>query len=135
MSESARLIRNVTEREVAVALILEYAERDCTSIALMGFYDDDCEFLQALAIRLRVEFDNSFTNKLRKVIRNLVSVGVFHARMRGTHKEYFGEPSKQMEYSLKPGKAALIRRGKTDFTMTPEDEAAFLIRRAYPPAD
>lgn len=33
---------------------------------------------------------------------------------------------------LRPGKADLICRGQTEYTMTPAGEAAFLLRHAYP---
>lgn len=129
---SQRKIRSVSEREIALALVLEFAESNAHSFSLMGFYDDDFDFIHDLAERLNVANDNSFKNKLTKVVRTLVNYNVLHSRMSGTHKEYFGEPSKQMDYWLRPGKAELIRRGKTEHTMTPEGEAAFLLRHAYP---
>lgn len=127
-----RKIRNVSEREIALTLVLELAQSGLPSFSLMGFYDDDFEFIEGLADRLNVPFDKSFTNKLTKVVRTLVNYGVLYSRMAGTHKEYFGEPTKQMEYWLRPGKAELIRRGKSEVTMAPEDEVAFLLRHAYP---
>lgn len=129
---SQRKIRSVSEREIALALVLEFAESELINFSLMGFYDDDFDFISDLAERLNVANDTSFKNKLTKVVRTLVNYNVLHSRMSGTHKEYFGEPTKQMDYWLRPGKAELIRRGKTDYTMAPEDEAAFLIRHAYP---
>ena len=128
----ARCARMLSEREIAIALVLEYADSGCTSFSLMGFYDDDFEFLHALADRLNVKDDQAFRNKLRRVVRHLVNYGVLSSRMQGTAKEYCDEPAKQMNYKLKPGKAELIRKGKTDHTMAPEDEAAFLLRHAYP---
>jgi hypothetical protein len=56
--------------------------------------------------------------------------------MRGTNKEYLGEPSKQMNYGfVNPGKYALLRRGETAFTGAQQWEAEFLLRRAYPASD
>lgn len=129
---SQRLIRNVSEREIAIALILEFVESEMPNFSLMGFYDDDFEFLNDLAERLQVAYNNAFVNKLRKVVRTLVNYNVLYARMAGTSKEYFGEPAKQMDYWLRPGKAELIRKGKTEHTMSPEDEVSFLLRHAYP---
>ena len=127
-----RLARHVSEREMAIALVLELAESGLSRFSLFGFYDDDADFLEDVADRLQAGLTKSFHNKLTKVVRCLVRYGVLHSEMRGTHKEYFGEPSKQMEYWLRPGKARLLTRGKTDCTMSPEDEAAFLLRHAYP---
>lgn len=118
---------------MAIQLVLELAESGLLSFALLGFYDDDAEFLRGLAERLNATDDKAFQNKLRRVVRKLVSYGVLSAVMRGTHKEYLGEPSKQMEYSFaNPGKARLLTLGKTDYTGSPEWEAAFLLRRVYP---
>lgn len=127
-----RPIRSVSERDIAMALVLEYAESNMFSFSLLGFYDNDASFISDLAERLRVTDDKAYRNKLRKVVRHLVTYGVLSSRMAGTQKEYIGEPAKQTDYALKPGKAALIRKGKTDHTMEPEDEAAYLLRRAYP---
>ena len=132
LQENLRLIRSVPAHEIAAALVLEYAEVNAISISLMNFYDDDMDFLQGLADKLHVKNDTSYKNKLRLVIRRLVSYGVMHARMCSTGKEYIGEPAKQMNYTLKVGKAALIRRGKSDCTMEPDREVAFLLRHAYP---
>lgn len=127
-----RSVRRIPEREIAIALVLEYAETNCINFGLMGFYDDDCEFLDGLADRLEVPQNVAFRNKLTRVVRRLVNYGVLHGRMRGTAKEYIDEPAKQMSYWLKNGKADLIRRGKTHCTNEPEWEAAFLLRHAYP---
>lgn len=129
-----RTSRQVSEREIAIALVLEMAQlRGNQRIALMGFYDDDHEFLVDLARVLNVEYGKPWFNKLTKVVRCLVNHGVLHSEMRGTHKEYIGEPSKQMEYWLRPGKAHLLRQPyKAGVFMGPEDEASFLLRRAYP---
>ena len=130
-----RTARQISEREIALSLVLELAESGLMDFSMMGFYDDDAEFLHDLADRLQVECDKKFLNKVTKVVRRLVSYGVLYAKMCGTHKEYIGEPAKQMNYWLPPGKANLLTRGKTDFTMTPDGEAAYLLRRAYPEPD
>lgn len=127
-----RTIRQISEREIAIALVLELAEMRGHTFSLLGFYDDDCEFLTGLAERLKVPEDKSFRNKVLRVTRTLVAGRALTAQMRGTHKEYIGEPAKQMDYSLPVGKASLLTRGQTECTMDPEGEACFLIRRAYP---
>jgi hypothetical protein len=132
MTDKKRTARQVSERELALALVLELAETPRHRFALLGFYDDDADFLQALANRVQVEWDKAFHNKITRVSRRLVNYGVLYSEMRGTYKEYIGEPSKQMEYWLLPGKANLLTRGQTDYTMSPEGEASFLLRHAYP---
>lgn len=134
--EGLRRVRDVSEREIAIALVLEFAESGLHSFALLGFYDDDQDFLGDLANRLGVADDSVFRNKLTRVVRRLVSYGVLYAKMRGTHKEYVGEPAKQMAYGFSnPGKANLLTRGESDHTGTPEWEANFLLRRTYPNTD
>lgn len=128
--------RDISERDIAIALVLEFAESGLHSFSLLGFYDDDADFLIDLAKRLNVAEDKAFHAKLKRVVRKLVSYGVLYGSMDGTHKEYIGEPTKQMNYRfVGPGKAALLTRGKTDHTGTPEWEASYLLRRAYPEPD
>lgn len=129
---SVRTIREISEREIAMALVLELAESGDHKVSLMGFYDDDLDFIMALAARLGVVDNRPFRNKLVRVARELVRVGALDSKMFGTGKEYLGEPSKTQAYWLPPGKAGLLTRGRTEVTMDPEGEAAFLIRRAYP---
>jgi len=124
--------REISERDIAINLVIELAESGLRSFSLLGFYDDDCDFLSDLAERLNVVEDKSWKNKLTKVVRVLVKYGVLTARMNNTHKYYIGEPSKQMEYTLKVGKAQLLTRGETEYTGDPEWEASFLLRHAYP---
>jgi hypothetical protein len=127
-------IRNISERDIAIALILEFVDPvvNLHKFSLMGYYDQDLYFLDRLAGRLDVNEDKSFRNKLTKVVRNLVNHGVLYGEMVCTHKAAFGEPTKQMEYALPAGKVNLIRRGETEYTMSPEDEIDYLLRRAYP---
>jgi len=58
---------------------------------------------------------------------------IMTAKMVGTEKEYYGEPEKQMEYSLPPGKARLLTHGENIEIgiMSPRSEAAFLVRKAF----
>lgn len=118
-----------------MSFVLHLAECGDPSLSLMGFYDDDADFLDSLAKRLDTKDDAAFRNKLRRVARRLVQYGVLYTMMKGTGKEYLGEPAKTQIYWLKPGKAGLLTRGKSEVTMAPEDEAAFLLRHAYPAED
>lgn len=134
-ANARRPIRAVPERDIALSLVLEFAQSEWGQFSLLGFYDHDADFIKTLAERLHVKNDLAFINKLRRVVRTLARYRVLHSRMSSTHKEYIDEPSKQMNYWLRPGKAELIRKGKTDYTMAPEDETAFLLRHAYPKPD
>lgn len=127
-----RKVADVSEREMALSFVLLLAQMDNATISLMGFYDDDLDFIAELASRLDVADDLAFRRKLVRVARQLVRHGVLLSQMRGTYKEYLGEPAKTQVYWLKPGKAGLLTRGKTQYTMEPEWEASFLLRHAYP---
>lgn len=125
----------VSERDLAIALVLELAESHLDGFALLGAYDDDVEFLDALARRLGVAAGKPFLNKTTKVVRKLVNTGALCSSMWQTRSTVYGQPLRQMEYRLPPGKAALLTAGKTEHTMTPHGEAAFLVRAAYPRPD
>lgn len=130
-----RAIRGISEREIAVALVLELAEGKYHDFSMMGFYDDDADFLREVAARLNVPNNKSFISKMTRVVRHLVNYGVLHSRMMSTHKEYIGEPAKQTNYWLKPGKAELIRHEPGEHWMGALGETEFLLRRAYPKED
>lgn len=118
---------------MALAFVLLLAEtHGDVPVSLMGFYDDDAAFLADLAERLQVADDAAFRRKVVKVARQLVRYGVLYTRMRGTNKEYLGEPAKTQIYWLKVGKAHLLTAPAGDGRMGPESEAAFLLRHAYP---
>jgi hypothetical protein len=135
-SSDARPVRKVSEREIAIACVIELATQPPYKFSLLGFYDDDEDYLTALAERLGVPKPgtpggNAFKNKLTKVVRRLVRFGVLRSQMSGTAKEYFGEPAKQMNYYLDPGRARRMRPGAKGYN-GPEWEAEFLLRNAYP---
>lgn len=127
-----RPARAVSEREIAIALVMEFAENDYGHFSMLGAYDNDAEFIDGVAERLDVKNDKAFTNKMTKVVRVLENYGVLIGRMISTHKEYIGEPTHQKNYWMQPGKVGLIRRGKTEHTFTPLGECEFLLRKAYP---
>ena len=58
-----RTARQVSERELAIALVLELTESGLNRFSLLGAYDDDAEFIDDLANRLHVEFGKAFHNK------------------------------------------------------------------------
>ena len=134
-------MRAVSDREIAVAVVLEFVETKQIVFGLLGFYDEDEEFLRGLAERLNVAYTTAYINKLRKVVRRLVNYGVLLSRMRGTAREYVDEPSKQQVYWLRPGKEDLIRAAGVEQErerrglMTQEGEVSFLLRYAYPEPD
>lgn len=131
----------ITDRDVAVALVFELVKWRTGryggehSFSMLGFYDEDHEFIQAIADRLNLQNTKSFRNRLVRIVRRLVQYEVLHARMMGTQKYYIDEPAKQRNYWLRPGKAELIRKGQTEYTMSPEGEVSFLLRHAYPEPD
>ena len=128
-----RRVLRLSERSMAIALVLEFAETNCITFSMMNFYDDDADFLDGLAARLEVTNSVAFRRKITRVVRKLVNFGVLHSRMRGTAKEYFGEPAKQMSYWLRPGKEHLLREeSRPGITMGPQGEAEYLLRHAYP---
>lgn len=128
-----RSVRGVTEREFAIAIVLELAEVCTETFAPLGFYDDDSDVMTSIAQRLKTPCDGAFKNKVIKVCRRLVQYAVLIGRTRQTAKEYIDEPGRQREYTLKPGKAALLRREAVPgVCYGPEGEAAWLLRHAYP---
>ena len=135
MIESGKTLRSprqVSEREIAIALVIALAESGLPSFSLAGYYEDDEDFVHALAKRLNVESGKSFVNKVRKVTRRLVNADALIAERATNDRWYAGQSGGQMEYRLRPGKATLLTQAASDSTMGPEGEAAFLIRRAYP---
>ena len=125
--------RDISEREIAIALVLEFAASGMRTFSLLGFYDDDAYLMSSIAGRLDVADDTPFKNKLVRVVRNLVRHGVLYSQKCSTHKEYLGEPTQQMEYGfVNPGKHRLLTAAKTEYTGGPDWEAEFLLRRAYP---
>jgi hypothetical protein len=127
-----RDIRRVSEREIAIALVMEFAEGEWHDFSMMGFYDDDADFISTVAERLQVQNNRAFTNKMTRVVRRLVRYNVLHGLMMSTQKDYFGEPAKQKNYWLRPGKAVLIRHEPGDHWMGAMGETEFLLRYAYP---
>lgn len=128
-----RSVRSVSERDIAIALVLELAQTHTQTFSPMGFYDDDYEFLTALAERLNAPNDNQFKNKVVKVCRHLVNYRVLFAAITQTAKEYTDEPNRQQNYTLKPGKAHLLTEpARPGVTYGPKGEAEWLLRYAYP---
>lgn len=132
-TDAARKVRATSERDIAIAILVTLAQDTrFHEFSLMGFYDEDAEAIQAMADRLGLpSHSKPFLNKLRKVTRTLVQYGVLSARMRGTHKEYLGEPAKQTNYRLEAGRAHRMK-GKNEHYHEPEWEAGFILRHAYP---
>lgn len=139
MTRRIRLIRNITEREIALKLVLLLAQRVQSSyfgfeFSLYAFYDNDIEFVQDLHEDLCVNECNASYAKINRVVRRLVNYGILKASTRSNHKEYLGEPTHQRNYSFaNNGKALLLTAGEIPgIRGTPEWEAEFLLRHAYP---
>lgn len=131
-AQTLRTPRQVSEREIAITLVIALAESGLPSFSLAGYYEDDEDFVNTLAERLNVQSGKSFVNKVRKVTRILVNADVLIAERATNDRWYAGQSGGQMEYRLRPGKATLLTHPASDCSMGPEGEAAFLIRRAYP---
>lgn len=128
-----RKARDVSEREMAIALVLQLALEPTERFSPMGFYDDDMEFMKDLALELNLPYDQAFKNKVVKVCRHLVRFGVLYARIAQTAKEYIDEPNRQQNYFLRPGKGHLMRQERRPgITYGPQGEAEWLLRHAYP---
>jgi hypothetical protein len=130
---SPRTVRSVSERELAITLVLLLAQKSDGKFSPMAFYDDDMDFMEDLAYKLNVPNSTSFKNKVVKVCRHLVSFGVLYARIARTAKEYIDEPNRQQNYMLRPGKVHLLREERRPgVTYGPQGEAEWLLRHAYP---
>lgn len=134
-----RIIRYVTEREIALTLVLLLAQYDAAThygyeFSLKGFYDNDIDFLDDLHQTLQINECNASYAKINSVVRRLVNYGVLQASTRSTHKAYIGEPTHQRNYRFaRRGKAHLLTAGEIPgIRGTPEWEAEFLLRHAYP---
>ena len=132
-----RPAREVTEREIALHLLVRLARLTPSTFSVTAFYDDDQDFLEDLGEALNARFDRPLTNKLRNVVRQLVRYGVLSAAMCGTSKEYIDEPARLMVYSLDPRYSPRLApdlhpRYTPMEGASPIGESAFLLRRAYP---
>ena len=128
-----RKVRDVPQRELAIALVLQLAQAPTEKFSPLAFYDDDMEFMADLARALNVPDDSAFKNKVVKVCRRLVQFGVLYARITQTAKEYIDEPNRQQNYRLRPGKGHLLRQERRPgITYGPQGEAEWLLRHAYP---
>lgn len=136
-----RLAREIPEREIALAVCLELAQGGTREFSLLGFYDDDIEYLDDLMKRLRVDGSpgapiKAWRNKVRKVVQHLVKWNVLYASRRGTHKEYLGEPTQQTNYGfVNPGKYHSLNSPAENGRWGSYREAEFLLRHAYPRPD
>lgn len=124
-----------SDRDVAVAILMELAQCDPPTFSLMAYYDDDIDFISAVQKRVPEVVGKPGWNKLTKVVRRLVKCGVLSRKMKGTQKYYIGEPTKQMEYTLD---RKYCQRLAPDLyphyrPMGPPDaEMSHILRHAYP---
>jgi hypothetical protein len=130
MTRAPKSVRRTSERDIAIAVLLELSTGR-HRFSLFGFYDDDADTISGVAERVGLEESTAFLNKLKKVVRILVSYDVLARQRVPTHKEYVGEPTQQTEYILEAGRAHRMQ-GANKHYHSPEWEAAFILRRAYP---
>lgn len=139
MTARRRLIRYISEREIALKLVLLLAQRAASAFpsyefSLLRFYDDDLDFVDDLLQELNTTECNAALRKINSVVRKLVQYGILYGSTRSNHKEYIGEPTHQRNYGFADrGKILLLTAGEIPgIRGTPEWEAAFLLRRVYP---
>jgi hypothetical protein len=127
-----RNARNVSEREIAIALLIRLAEYDqCgfRGFSFSEFTEKDVCFIDGLARRIGIANDEAYRNKLRRVTRKLVRDNVLRSEMRTTTKE-----KKQMNYMFPNSWTAsrMVRKETDDATSSQEREAKYLLSRVYP---
>ena len=125
-------MKRISDYEIAKAAVLVLAELG-GHIAPAGYYDDDADLVDE--IMKRSGLDNTgiqkFTRRLFRVCNKLCHCGVLYGTMQGTHKEYYGEPTKQREFRfLSPGTSWHLNppdKVKALY-MKQEDQVAFELR-------
>ena len=131
-----RLIRNVSQRELAIALLIELADAGGDGISLLGCFEYHNHTIGEIATRIDVISDDALFRKLRVVARRLVTFGVLSSNMVYSPDVYasaIAGASKTMFYALYPGKRFLLTSDATCGRFGPEGEAGYLLRNAYPP--
>ena len=92
-------------RKAAAAILQQLArhKQGNFSFCCNFFYDDDSEFLSAVADRLGMTNMGGleFTSRLQRVCRHLENCGILAGTLRNCHAEYIGEPRvlKRYEFS------------------------------------
>jgi hypothetical protein len=125
-----RNVRNVSEREIAIALLIRMAESEQSGLrglSLSGLYVCDDYFIDDLAMKIGIENNKAFFNKLKRITRKLVRHNVFLREATITRE---GTRSKYV--FAKPWESRRLYRKETDDASSQEREAKYLLSRAYP---
>lgn len=119
------------DRDVAAAILKAFADSGEHSFAPSGYYDDDAEIVSDIENRLGTPTTIK-RRQLFRVCNRLCDIGVLWAEMRGTHKYYFGEPTKQREFMWSdpayPWRIAPEKFPHYTPMMTPDGEINHLLR-------
>jgi len=127
----------VNERKLAGVVLMVIAGTNAPSFSASSYYDDDMETLTEIIRMAGIEKEPLDRNKerVRRVCRRLAKYGIFTTVMKGTQKEYIGEPVRQQNYwfanhshvmRLRPDLYPLY---KPDYT--PEFELNYLLDCCY----
>jgi hypothetical protein len=128
-----------SDHDIGCKLLLRLARHTTRSFCLFTFYDYDIEFLAGLTedLGLPASFPSkSLIRRLKRVCRGLENCGVLRGRVSSCHKEYIGEPVMLKSYRF--GSDDYLLRLAPDLfphytpMMTPQNEASFLVSRAFP---
>lgn len=112
----------VTDYQVAKVVLLTFANSGERHIAPMGYYDDDADLVGEIQNKCGLEKVSckAFSQRLFRVCNKLCHIGIFFGETRGTHKEYFGEPTKQREFRWT--NPSYLLRLKPDYRYLPQME-------------
>ncbi len=93
-------MKRTTDYQIAKEVMLTMVDLGMNYIAPGGYYDDDADLVDEIIKRCALS-DTSVkknTARLFRVCNKLCHCGIFYGVVAGTHKEYFGEPTKQREF-------------------------------------
>lgn len=95
----------LSDREFAGMILMAMADFKKVHFAPLGFYEDDVSVILDIQERAKnagweCVDDKKLKNRIKRVCNKLVNARVLIRGMYGTRKAYFGEPTKQMEFSF-----------------------------------
>ena len=127
-------------RKAAAAILQQLAlhSQGNFSFCCSFYYDDDSEFLSAVADRLgMVDVGcHAFTSRLQRVCRRLEQCGILAGSLRSCHAEYLGEPRVLKRYEFADHGYAMRLAPNLWPQYTPmgsaKVELEILLERSYP---
>ncbi len=129
---------NLTDREIAGKVLMALARRG-EGFCLFWFYENDVDFMCDLGKEMGLPGNfpgDSLTNRLKKVVRRLVQVGILYGRTSSCQAEYIGEPRVLRKYDFaEPGYACRLAPEKYPHYKPMgkvETELSIFLDRAYP---